>query len=340
MKFISLIIISIAIFYTNFALCFDQSESSKTTLTIYNSSFNKEKLLEFKDIAELFERKYNCKLNFVSLDNGSSLLSRLLLEGKSTKADIVFDLDINLLVQAEESGLFAEHKIDIGSLKIPSPWHSKYFLPYSYGYYSFVYDSEKIKNPPHSLDELVNSKSELKIIIQDPRSSSIGLGFLVWMKLIFGENSSDAWKKLSKKIITVTKSWSESYALFLKGECDLVLSYSTSPVYHINTEGKHNYKAISFTDGNFLHLEVTGKIANSKNSVLADQFLEFIISPQVQAYITKTDYVYPVIKLGNLLPKEYSYVAEPHISLFMQPEEIRKNKGLWVQEWLESFSTE
>jgi hypothetical protein len=33
--------------------------------------------------------------------------------------------------------------------------------------------------------------------------------------------------------VTVTKGWSEAYGLFLKGESDLVLSYTTSPAYHM-----------------------------------------------------------------------------------------------------------
>lgn len=40
------------------------------------------------------------------------------------------------------------------------------------------------------------------------------------------------------KTVTVTKGWSEAYGLFLKGESDLVLSYTTSPAYHIIAEKK------------------------------------------------------------------------------------------------------
>ena len=36
--------------------------------------------------------------------------------------------------------------------------------------------------------------------------------------------------------MTVTKGWSEAYGLFLEGEADMVLSYTTSPAYHLIAE--------------------------------------------------------------------------------------------------------
>ena len=62
-------------------------------------------------------------------------------------------------------------------------------------------------------------------------------------KSIFKENSDKIWERLSPKIVTVTKGWSEAYGLFLEGEADLVLSYTTSPAYHIMAEEDKKYKA-------------------------------------------------------------------------------------------------
>lgn len=46
---------------------------------------------------------------------------------------------------------------------------------------------------------------------------------------MYGDKAPAAWQQLAKKTVTVTKGWSEAYGLFLKGEGDLVLSYTTSP---------------------------------------------------------------------------------------------------------------
>ena len=66
------------------------------------------------------------------------------------------------------------------------------------------------------------------MIYQDPRTSTPGLGLLLWMQKVYGDKAPEAWQKLAAKTVTVTKGWSEAYGLFLKGESDLVLSYTTS----------------------------------------------------------------------------------------------------------------
>lgn len=106
-------------------------------------------------------------------------------------------------------------------------------MPFDYGYFAFVYDKSKLKNPPKSLKELVESDQKWRVIYQDPRTSTPGLGLLLWMRKVYGDNAPQAWQKLTAKTVTVTKGWSEAYGLFLKGESDLVLSYTTSPAYHI-----------------------------------------------------------------------------------------------------------
>ncbi len=64
--------------------------------------------------------------------------------------------------------------------------------------------------------------------------------------------------------MTVTKGWSEAYGLFLKGESDLVLSYTTSPAYHIIEEKKDNYAAANFSEGHYLQVEVAARTVASK----------------------------------------------------------------------------
>ena len=88
--------------------------------------------------------------------------------------------------------------------------------------------------PPTSLDALVNGDAAQKIVLQDPRTSTPGLGFMLWMKSVYGDKSKQAWSKLKDRVLTVTPGWSEAYGLFTKGEAPMVLSYTTSPAYHQN----------------------------------------------------------------------------------------------------------
>ena len=76
-----------------------------------------------------------------------------------------------------------------------------------YGYFAFVQNRDLPS--PHSFRELADS--DLKIVIQDPRSSTPGLGLLMWVKAAYGDEAPAIWKGLSDNIVTVTKGWSEAY---------------------------------------------------------------------------------------------------------------------------------
>ena len=78
-------------------------------------------------------------------------------------------------------------------LNLPIEWKSEIFVPYNYGYFAFVYNNKKLKNPPKSMDELLNI-TDARIVIQDPRTSTPGLGLLTWMKILYGDNAQENWR--------------------------------------------------------------------------------------------------------------------------------------------------
>ncbi|CAI1104486.1 Thiamine-binding periplasmic protein precursor [Serratia liquefaciens] len=211
---------------------------AKPTLTVYTYDSFAADWGPGPAVKKAFEAQCDCELKFVALEDGVSLLNRLRMEGKNSAADVVLGLDNNLLQAAQQTGLFAPSDVDSSKLNVPGGWQDKTFVPYDYGYFAFVYNKEKLKNPPKSLHELVDSSQNWKVIYEDPRTSTPGLGLLLWMQKVYGDQAPAAWQKLAKKTVTVTKGWSEAYGLFLKGEGDLVLSYTTSPAYHLIEEKK------------------------------------------------------------------------------------------------------
>ncbi len=169
-------------------------------------------------VKKAFEADCDCELKFVALEDGVSLLNRLRMEGKNSKADVVLGLDNNLLQAATDTKLFAKSNVPASAVNVPGGWSNDTFVPFDYGYFAFVYDKNKLKNPPKSLKELVESEQKWRVIYQDPRTSTPGLGLLLWMQKVYGDKAPEAWQKLAAKTVTVTKGWSEAYGLFLKGK--------------------------------------------------------------------------------------------------------------------------
>tara|TARA_B100001123_G_scaffold238641_1_gene267219 strand:+ start:206 stop:1189 length:984 start_codon:yes stop_codon:yes gene_type:complete len=285
-------------------------------------------------IKKKFEEIFNTELKFVAIDSAATLLNKVILEGSSTKADIILGLDMNLFDQANKSNLFSSHSIENINEKtnLPIKWDSKKFVPYNYGYFAFVYNNKNLRIPPKSMNELINS-TDARIVIQDPRTSTPGLGLLTWMKAIYGKNSNKEWKKLNKKIISVTKGWTDAYYnFFMSGEADIVLSYTTSPAAHIMFENNYDISAATFEEGNYLSIEFAGILEMSKNKDMANEFLKFMISDDFQSVIPSTNIMYPVTQIDDL-PEAFNNLQIPK-ALQLDPEEINAKKEDWINEWL------
>ena len=285
-------------------------------------------------IEKIFEEKHNADIEFVAVDSAATLLNKVILEGDTSKADIVLGLDMNLFDLAEQSELFTTHNInDINNLiNLPLKWESNKFVPYNYGYFSFVYNEANLEIPPKSMDELINS-TNARIVIQDPRTSTPGLGLLTWMKALYGDKAGDEWKKLNKKIISVTKGWTDAYYnFFMAGEADMVLSYTTSPAAHIMFEERYDILATTFEEGNYITIEFAGILNNSQNKDLANKFLNFMLSKEFQSVIPSTNIMYPVTNIKDL-PEAFDKLDVPNF-IQMDPKEINKNKEKWIDEWL------
>ncbi|EPF7751868.1 thiamine ABC transporter substrate binding subunit [Vibrio parahaemolyticus] len=305
--------------------------AAENTLTIYTYDSFAADWGPGPKIEQAFEAKCGCDVNFVALDDGVSILNRLRLEGGNSKADIVLGLDNNLMAEAKKAGLLTEHNVDTANTVLPNGWSDTTFVPYDYGYFAFVYNKEKLANPPKSMKELVETRDDLKVIYQDPRTSTPGQGLMLWMKSIYGDDVTQAWQKLASKTVTVTKGWSEAYSMFLNGESDLVLSYTTSPAYHLIAENDSKFATANFAEGHYMQVEVAAKVKGSKNSELADQFMNFILSDEFQSAMPTGNWMYPVTDVE--LPKGFETLSVPSKSLSFSADEVAKMRKSWIREW-------
>ena len=312
--------------------------AAERTLTVYTYDSFTSDWGPGPAIKEAFEKDCGCTLEYVALDSSIGVLSRLRLEGESNKADVVLGLDLNVMAEAKDSGLFAQHGLTPDNLALPVAWDDEVFLPFDYGYFAFVYDTEALANPPRSLKELVEAPDDLKIILEDPRTSTPGLGFLLWVRAVYGDDAPEAWKKLARKTVTTTKGWSEAYGLFLEGEAPLVLSYTTSPAYHMIAEDVTRYQAANFAEGHYMQVEVAAMTKSSDDPELARRFLSFMLSPGFQDNIPTAQWMYPAIDLPGGLPAAYDKLVDPSRPLLIPPQDVAAQRKAWVDEWLQAVS--
>ena len=254
-----------------------------------------------------FEKNCNCDLQYVSTSQAGTLANEIFLKDK----DVILGVEM--------------HEFDYTS----ENWNI-----YDYGYFSFIYNEETLKDIPNSFEELIN-QTNLKIVVQDPRTSPVGLGLLRWMKLTHPDNFPTILKKFNNNVLTYTPGWSEAYGIFLEGKADLVLSYSTSPFYHQEYEDEYKYKAIEFTDGHLVTKEIVYVRPDSEKQKLGKEFVEFMMRDDIQKIIAQMNIMYPASENDNNIPYKMRQLKKP--------KEIKYNDFLeaepLIKIWLEVASS-
>ena len=285
-------------------------------------------------IETAFEAVCGCDLQFQAAGDGAALLARLQLEGANSEADVILGLDTNLTAAAADTGLFAPHGVS-AEVDVPNPasdsgqWDDPLFLPYDWGYFAFVHDAD-MENVPADLKAL--AASDHSIVIQDPRSSTPGLGLVLWVKALYGDEAPEVWAALADNIVTVTPSWSEAYGLFLEGEADMVLSYTTSPAYHRIAEEDESKVAAIFPQ-HYMQIEVAGVLEGSDQPELARQFLTFLLGEAAQGVLPTTNWMYPAIMPEGGLPEGMDAPLPAESAVILAPDEVQSVRQEAIEEW-------
>jgi thiamine transport system substrate-binding protein len=216
------------------------------------------------------------------------------LEGEKSDADIILGIDQNMAGRLLESDLLEPYRPKGAENILPELILDSDFrlIPMDYSYFAIVYDSDKLGSIPKSLEDLTDPDFFQSLILIDPRTSSPGLGFFTWVKEIYGPAWRDYWRRLKPSILTISEGWSTAYGLFTSGEAPMVLSYTTSPGYHLEYEQSERYKAAIFKEGHLIQIEVAGLLKSAKNSYNAKLFLDFMLEPDFQNIIPLTNWMY------------------------------------------------
>ena len=305
----------------------------KPVLTIYAPDYFTSEWGPGPKIEAAFEESCACEVKYVAGD----VLPRLLLEGERTKADVVIGLNTDVTKKARETGLFMPHGQDTSELTLPIEWTDDVFLPFNWGHTAFIYNTEKMANAPTTFDAFLEDEAT-KVVLQDPRSSISGLALMLWIKSVYGDESQGAFNKLAKKTLTVTKGWSESYGMFTDGEADMVLSYTTSPAYHLIAEEDETKRAAIFDEGHYFMTELAARVKTSKQPELAQAFMDFVLSETFQTMIPTANWSFPAKLDADKLPDGFMKLDLPDKALFYSEEEAAGLRDAALEEWLSAFS--
>ncbi len=111
-----------------------------------------------------------------------------------------------------------------------------------------------------------------------------------------------------------------------------MLSYDSSPAFTV-PPGSDQSSTAALLDTCSRQVEYAGVLTGATNPDGARQLVEFLLSPDVQAALPTSMYVFPV-RDDVALPEDWAeYAEQPTDPYVVDPDEIATHRDAWLQEW-------
>ena len=287
-----------------------------------------------KSFAPIFKEKTGVDIKFISIDG---LVSRLKLEEKNPKADIVIGLiSLSTEIAKKENLITPYIPKNISNIKSSDFLMDKegYATPFDYGLLAINYDTKKIPVPPKNLAEL--GKLEKQLLVENPATSSTGEEALLWSIALYGENWKNFWNVLKPAIYTAEPGWSEAFAKFTAGEAPMMVGYATSNLFFSQDEEQSRFSSFLLEDGTFMYLEGASLVNKKETKEGAKKFMEYVLSEDFQNLVPQKNYMFPVTEIS--LTEEFKFVPVAEKTVKLSDEQVKdlvKNLDIYKSELIE-----
>ncbi len=286
-------------------------------------------------IVNHFASRHDVTVELQRMQDTGDLYNQTYLERDNPEADVVIGLDNTYVGRAIEADLFQPYRPAKAEMLREEVILDPEFrlTPFDWGHIVLNYDSQELPNPPQTWEDLLDPSLRESIIVMNPATSSPGRNFLLLTIAVFGEDGYlDFWEQLEPNILTVTSGWSEGYGLYTQGEAPIVVSYESSPPYHIAYENTERYKNLILGDVGYAQVEVAGITRGAKNVENAQRLIDYILEAQFQEIIPLNQFMYPVNPEVEL-PPAFEQVAKAGRTITIPVEQVDENFDEWLEAW-------
>lgn len=350
---------------TNADIAFKLISTQETQLVVYTyDSLLFDPFYDIEGNFSLFSNIPKNDIQIVRLSDANEIVTRLLAEKDQPQADVVIGIDNALIHLIEDKSEVLESysppnisQIDSNLIQNLDP--DKYLIPYDYGIISLYYQNQIINSSTHpelnnlTLDTLLESEILSMLIVENPKFSSPGLGFLLWTIAVYGdpeinfdgllaENWRDWWRGAGEKV-TITKSWGDAYDIFSETSegKPIMVSYGTSPAYGCCLLHDNSTSAVVTYENNkanaWLQIEGLGLVKNAPHKENAKKFIDWFLSPELQTELPEHQWMYPANTKANLSACFNESTIRPdevnRLNDLISPTLLREHLTQWQDEW-------
>lgn len=280
---------------------------------------------------------------FVAPGSGGETLARLIgeLDAGGSGADVFIGISDTQLPKALARNVFA--KLDASLLPnlrhVPADLNfdeTGHVVPFDTGYVTIIYNSNALSEEqlPTSLEDLAHPRFAKQLIAIDPRTSSVGHAFLMWTIAEYGDPGYiEYWERLAPNLLTTTSGWSAAYNHYESGEAPMMVSYSTDTAYGVMYGGSDESQVLTLEGQAYRQIEAAGIVSGTQVPELAHQFLNYVLSVDVQSLIPTSNWMFPV-NADTPLPEAWvQHAVVPENPVRLDAELIEQNEARWLREW-------
>ena len=276
--------------------------------------------------------------------DAGSMVNQAILTADNPVADVLFGIDDSFLSRAFEAGIFAPYESprleDVPDDLVLDDEHR--VTPIDRGDVCINYDLEFFSGelpPPLNLEQLTKPEYANLLVVEHPGTSSPGLAFLLSTIATFGEDGwQQYWRDLVANEVHVVSDWDTAYYAEFShwgGDYPLVVSYASSPPAEVIFAEEPITEAPTavIDEGCYRQTEFAGILAGTEYPDAAGRLIDFMLSPEFQAGIPLTWFVFPANDTVALPEEFVDYTVVPASPLSLHPDTVEQNRERWIDEW-------
>ncbi len=274
-----------------------------------------------------FTEQTGYEVTVITGGDSGAVVSKAILTAGNPEGDVLWGVDNTALSRVLKANVFDTYnEVNTGDvcINIDTEWFSQRAIPV-----------------PSRLEDLTQPEYKNLLVVQDPVSSSPGLGFLLATVAHFGaDNWAEYWKALAANGVLIAPDWTTAYYTNFsgssgKGNRPLVVSYGSSPPAEvIFSDPPIDSPPTSIMESScFRQIEYVGVLRGTNNTDGAEALMDFLLEVTFQESMPLTLFVFPINPQAQLPEVFAKYAVRPATPLTLSPEVIANNRDTWLETW-------
>lgn len=295
-----------------------------------------------KRLVAQFEKETGYTLEHSPAGDGGELTNKLVLTKGDPLGDVAFGVDNTFASRALDQGVFAPYAPELpegaDDERLPGDVEGA-LTPVDQASVCVNVDdawfADHDLTPPATFEDLADPAYADLFVTPGATTSTPGLAFMLATIGHFGDDWLDYWEDLLANGAKVVKGWEDAYYVdytFSGGDRPIVLSYDSSPAFTV-PKGGGDSTTSALLDTCFEQVEYAGVLEGAANPEGAQAVVDWLLSPEVQAALPTSMYVFPVDDEAEL-PREWAdYAVQPEETEEVDPAEVASMRQEWLQHW-------